>query len=431
MKIGHVTNFLPGYHKSWGGAEQVAHRLARAQVEGGHQVTVFTTRPTETQDEAFEVVAIDRLSDFSWRLSQIVRRFPFADRNRPYCDPIARRSLARALAEHRPDVIHFHNINELTLSVVAAAAAAHIPSVLSVYDYWYFCPNEMLIDEQGQCCWRFHGAQCVPCLKAHRGRGFIPESGHLRLSARLTLRFRRWAVDRFLNRISAFVVLSEASGELLRRYGIEPRRMHVVRQPFDFEESCERDPGAVDPHSLLYVGWIQYKKGLHIIIEALAQLAPRYPNLKLHVIGQPCDPVYSEQIDGLVRTHGLEDHVVMHGKLPHESVREFMAQSQVLVLAEQWENMSPVVLVEAMALGTPVVAGGIGGIPEFIEHGLHGLVAKYDDPADFADRISQVLDDPASAEARAAAAAARARQLFDPQQIVDRVLEVYQQLDTQ
>jgi len=84
-----------------------------------------------------------------------------------------------------------------------------------------------------------------------------------------------------------------------------------------------------------------------------------------------------------------------------------------------------------MALGAPVVAGGIGGIPEFIEHGVHGLVARHDDPADFADKISQVLDDPASAEARAAAAADRARQLFGPQPIVDRVVQVYQQLDMQ
>lgn len=428
MHIGHVTNYLPGYHDTWGGAEQAAHRLIVAQAERGLEVTVFSTKPKTQPSGPLRLVPLKRLSDFSWRLYKAVRSCPVIDRNRLCFDPVAGRSFAKALAEHRPDVIHFHNINELTFAVVAAAAKAGLPSVLSVYDYWALCPNEMLIDSDGKPCRRFHGPHCVSCLDNHAGKGYIPSTGALRMTERLTLGRRKRFFDRFLNRVDAFVVLSEASAELLRDYGIEADRVSVVRQPFDFgdlHDSPRTDPV---PNSILYVGWIQYKKGLHVILDAVSTLVAEFPDLKLHVVGQYCDPVYSKSIEDQIERLRLSDRVVVHGKLPHTQVRDLMLQAQLLVLAEQWENMSPVVLVEAMACGLPVVAGRIGGIPEFVRHEVNGLLAEYDDPVDFASKIAQQLRSPSEATAMAQHARAAALELFDCRDIASRSIELYERL---
>lgn len=98
----------------------------------------------------------------------------------------------------------------------------------------------------------------------------------------------------------------------------------------------------------------------------------------------------------------------------------------MVVIPEQWENMSPVVLIEAMCHGKPVVASRIGGIPEFVEDGASGLLADPCSPSSFAGCVSSLLLDGARSSAIGAEASRRIRALMDRKTIMLKYRELYE-----
>jgi len=113
------------------------------------------------------------------------------------------------------------------------------------------------------------------------------------------------------------------------------------------------------------------------------------------------------------------------GKLPPEEFACILAGSQVVAIAERWENMSPVFALECMAAGKAIVSGAIGGIPEFIRNGLEGLLVKHDDHAAFGKAIVRLLRDRELARRLGAAAALRVQRLCTRESVRERLLEVY------
>jgi glycosyltransferase involved in cell wall biosynthesis len=89
----------------------------------------------------------------------------------------------------------------------------------------------------------------------------------------------------------------------------------------------------------------------------------------------------------------LSDHIVFLGHKPPDMVRKYLQNIEVLILPEQYENMSPLIMVEAMMLAKPVVASRLGGIPEYLRERQNGYLANPYDPADFAQKAVLLLKD--------------------------------------
>lgn len=159
---------------------------------------------------------------------------------------------------------------------------------------------------------------------------------------------------------------------------------------------------ALVPH-LLSVGRLREKKGLDDLIEACRLLRDRGQPFHCEIVG------YGEQesaLRALIDHHGLADQVELAGKLPRERVIERYARCAVYVqpsrvAADGDRDGIPNVLLEAMAMGVPVVACAVSGIPELVRHGRTGLLVAADPPAAvpeaLATAITRLLDDPALA----------------------------------
>lgn len=157
------------------------------------------------------------------------------------------------------------------------------------------------------------------------------------------------------------------------------------------------------------IGRIDPKKGQHLLLEAVALLAPRWPALRVLLLGDPSiggdDPGYPERLRARVGALGLADRVVFRPGRPDVAVG-FRALD-VFAMCSSGETYG-VVTVEAMACGTPIVAAHAGSNPDLLAGGARGLLFAPDDPGALAAAIETVLDDPAGAQARAAAAEAAA-----------------------
>jgi glycosyltransferase involved in cell wall biosynthesis len=149
------------------------------------------------------------------------------------------------------------------------------------------------------------------------------------------------------------------------------------------------DPGlrsTSDPACrLLFVGRLAAVKGLPILIDAMRSIALRVPNVELVVAGDGPDRGSLERLAAGLPVRFL-------GYQSQAQVRELLQETGAFVLPSFAEGV-PVVLMEAMAAGVPVVATRIAGIPELVEHGVTGLLVPPGDAASLIDSVVKILGD--------------------------------------
>jgi glycosyltransferase involved in cell wall biosynthesis len=143
---------------------------------------------------------------------------------------------------------------------------------------------------------------------------------------------------------------------------------------------------------VLYVGSIRHVKGFDVLLHAIRHLADRGVDVELHAIGEGYFRAYREYQDGMVRlSHelGISDRVHFAGRKPLRELVAAMQESAVLVLPSRHESLG-MVLVEALACGTPVVATRCGGPEDIVDDDV-GLLVPPEDPAALADGLAQTL----------------------------------------
>lgn len=166
-------------------------------------------------------------------------------------------------------------------------------------------------------------------------------------------------------------------------------KLHVIHcgiDPAQFPAPAPIPPGG--PH-LVAIGRLADQKGFALLIEAMALAAPTLPALQLTLIGDgPLRPA----LDSAIAANGLQNRVTLTGWLTEAGVRQHLAQSTALVLPSFAEGL-PVVVMEAMASGRPVLATAIAGVPELVTQGCGWLVPAGDARA-LADAIRTLATTP-------------------------------------
>jgi hypothetical protein len=158
-------------------------------------------------------------------------------------------------------------------------------------------------------------------------------------------------------------------------------------------------------------GRLQRWKGMHFFIDAIARVRESRPDVRAVIVGgaHETEPQYGAELRAQVHALGLDQIVTFAGF--QSNVAEWMQAMDVFVHASDREPFG-IVVVEAMALGKPVVAGADGGPAEIITDGENGLLAPFGDTGSLASAILRYLDDDAFA-ARVAAAARTRAAVFD------------------
>lgn len=144
---------------------------------------------------------------------------------------------------------------------------------------------------------------------------------------------------------------------------------------------------------LLTLGVLSRQKGVDLAIEALAKLLPRYPQLRLLVVGSGD---YEGGLRRLARKLGVEAAVHFIGSVPHEQTAEFYNAADLFLLPTLREEGFANVILEAMASERPVIASRIGGNPEAVLDGETGFLIPPGDVKALGERIADCLERPES-----------------------------------
>ena len=149
---------------------------------------------------------------------------------------------------------------------------------------------------------------------------------------------------------------------------------------------ADRRPAPLAPR-LLQVGRLSEQKGQLLLIEAARKLAERGTDFHLTLVG---DGELRTELEALIAQYRLSDRVVLAGWKTGEEIRELMLDSRALIMPSFAEGL-PVVLMESLALGRPVVSTYVAGIPELVEHGKCGWLVPAGDSESLADAMAAVL----------------------------------------
>ena len=166
-------------------------------------------------------------------------------------------------------------------------------------------------------------------------------------------------------------------------------KMHVVRCGLPFDRLPLRGSASAEPQTIICVGRLSPEKGQSGLLKVFASLLKKHPELRLRLVGDGPDQA---MLENLGQDLGVGSSVSFLGRLSEEHTLAEIAQSDLLVLPSFMEGL-PIVLMEAMALGVPVVASRVAGIPELVEDGTTGLLFAPSDWDGFEDQVERLLSD--------------------------------------
>lgn len=221
--------------------------------------------------------------------------------------------------------------------------------------------------------------------------------------------------------------------ELLEFYGADPNRLctsppgvdHRLFRPGSKLRARQRLGLGKGP-VVLFVGRIQPLKGVDVTVEGMAAVVERHPDAILMVVGGPSGPRGQAEMTALRKRAvelGLAGNIRFVGPMPHGLVPDLYRAADVVVVPSRAESFG-LVAAEAQACGTPVVGARIGGLIDVVDDGSTGFLIGGWDPADHAEAVLRLLDDPELAAKMGAAAVVWSRR-FSWDATVRRYLELY------
>jgi glycosyltransferase involved in cell wall biosynthesis len=179
-----------------------------------------------------------------------------------------------------------------------------------------------------------------------------------------------------------------------------------------------------EPNQFVYAGRLHPNKRVAMLVEIFKECVAAGCARKLYIIGDGED---RESVARLISHHGLENQIHMLGAMSHSQVLSAIAQACCLVLTSKDEGCPNVVL-EAMALGIPVIAPSVGGVPDLVVHGLTGYLFPADDPQLARNYILQISQDPDGGRRMGQQCAEVVQRSFELAATVRKYLEIYQSI---
>lgn len=321
---------------------------------------------------------------------------------------IARRRISSAIEESSPHVVHVHNTwFSLSPTVFRASTAHQIPTVTTIQNYRLVCPEAHLYRD---------GHPCTACV------GGFPFPG---------IKYRCYRDSAILSAISGFTTMLHkelGSWQSIDRVHVPARFAREILEagPFDASKfvvfpNAVPDPGGrkVRPSQssrVLFVGRLSHEKGLDRILHAWQRSRAR--GLTLTIAGE--GPAMKEW-----RMLAPGD-VEFLGRLGSDEVKNLMLKARALVFPSRWFEVCPMVIVEGLAAGLPVIGHDLGAITELIDFGAPNTLVHPDDDRGWDRALAEIANDKLVDELGAKARAAYERRHTIPSW-VDAHVKMYRE----
>ena len=331
-------------------------------IHGGVEASVYGLVQELAKDHTVDVFDIPRLGE-----KDRVERYGnltihrYANPGTHNKDAVLRlKEMVRGIVVLRPDVCHVHGTNAINKKIYFALQQHGLKMILTVHG--------ILREEKKQALMR------KPSLKALYQ--YIVQSRD----------------ERELLEFAPRIIVDTAYVEdKLNAYGLKHvPEMHVIPQGIDevyYSIKCNPNSNVI-----LSVGAIGPRKGHVYTIDAFNQLRTRGIEAKLRIVGSLADKGYYELMQQKIAESKYKEDISLEANLPRDELLKAYAEAKLFVLHSREESQG-IVFAEAMAIGLPVVATKIGGIPYVVADGKSGLLCPYDDVDTMTEMVEQLMTD--------------------------------------
>ena len=401
-----VHQFFPDFRA---GTETLTRRTAEELQRRGHQVWILTAGP---HDPFAPLWQRER-----WQGLEVIRFNPPAEPSplaggveHSYRCPQFEDAFLALLQELRPDALHLFHLRRLTLSLATAAGRCRVPLLASLTDYWFACPTGQLqFPEQEPCPGpRADGANCAQ----HLAGRVVPVLGRLPLPLwrLLAAALRSWphspftglqrrpsAMAEILRRCEHVLVPSTLMWRTFDQLGFATHHFQLCPYGISLEGLQEQHarqcwPGRDQrPLRLGFIGSFNRAKGAHVLLEALALLPAAIP-LEVVLYGNPGDdPAYAAQ---LMRMATSLSQVRWGGVFGSEEVFAVLAELDLLVVPSLWRENAPLIVLQALASGLPLLLSDVEGMADQVQPGSNALLFPPGDSQALAVLLRELALDP-------------------------------------
>jgi len=377
-----IAMVSPYFHPVIGGIETYVFELSRELINKGHEVFVLTSNktmngeynlfPKHEKNGEIEIIR--------FRVCPLTRGVEFW------------LGFVEKLMEIKPDLVHGHKIG-FSMNDICA----------------YVCKMKK-----------------IPSVATTHGVPYISDVHKEPLLRDIYLKSVPGRTVKFFDQI---IALSIIEIPWLRRSGFPTERTHIIpggvsRDIFEKKTDPEefREKYGIDSEMILYLGRLADKKGIEHLIGAAPYLLKEFSHLKIVIAGPDCGVMW--RLKNLARELEVEKNVIFTGPLSENDKYAAIASSEALILPSSFEAQG-LVLLEAQALGIPVIATRQGGIPCFVKDGENGILIEYGKPLQIVEAVKRILTDKNLAR-RLGETGKEIAKNFSWDRIAERILSVYE-----
>jgi len=343
MKIAIVCSYYP-WPPSVGGVETIVRDVSIELAKRGHEVHVITT--------PFDVTTMKQVTGYGLeeRDGVTVHKLKPGRLKIGYARFI--KGLKENMEEIKPEIVHAHNLHPHLFQLAM----------------WKDKLGYRLIAE-------LHHPAVEPDF----------------LVQKLVMPLAVFGLKRINKAIDTFVAHTTLEREWLTLNGIPESKVKIMRFPAVPSRVMSYKGNLKNLGDIVYLGRIVYRKGLHVLLKALSEVKHSFNGVKADIAG-PSDPQYLRSLKALVKQYGLEDNVCFVGVIDEGKKYDFIRSHKVLVLPSIKEY-TPCILLEAQALGVPVIATKVGAVSEMLINGETGFLVKAGDELELARAIEALIRD--------------------------------------
>jgi len=367
LRILFVANLFPPDYT--GGAEVINYHTCRGLIEQGVDCSllVVNRRAPRRVDEKYDHdgIAVHRVALAAGKRRAWTDVF----------DPAVYRAVAAELRRCRPHLVHIHNVSGASLAPYVACRVQGVPVVNTLHDLWLLCPNNMLYRRDGSFCDPAQNPRgCRQCFREYDFWADIP--------------FRRTIFAALTSNVRFFISPSRALMRLHVAAGYKPERFRLVPHGLGAGGGESTAHAAIQTllatrsqyRTLVFAGGGIEIKGAGVLIEALPILLRHLDRLRVIVVGTG-----EERL--LAAFRRLAPQVSVLGWVPFQQIGALFAAADLVLVPSTWPENFPLVTLESLKVGTPVVGSDFGGIPEQIEEGVTGYLFPVGNAAALAEKV--------------------------------------------
>jgi len=379
-----------------GGVETHIQKISELLVKRGHAVTVYTTNlKTQVPWQCFEDYATE-----SYVNGVKVVRLPVRRYLPPHIPYPTIRKLIKTIFDADDDVVHAHSHRYYQIFACAAAKL-----------------------KRG----RRNGQYQMPYIVTPH---FHPASNRESVASKSLMAADDVLFSRRIYRmVDKIIVVTDSEKRFIRRFA-PLEKCETVPNGIDIEDWTPIPDGKFfrrrykiddDEKIILYTGRLADNKGLEHLIDASRNIVARHKNAKFVIVGE--DWGVLKKLKKKIWANNLDDYFVFTGHIEsYELFKSGYAAADVFVLPSEWEAFG-IVLLEAMACGTPIVASDVGGIPYVV--GDVGRIFKYGDIRALAENIVDILDNEEQERAKSVQGRKKVTEQYTWDSVVDRLESIY------